>query len=154
GDARGPVGRGVLSGDVGGCGACGLVDREALSVDAGGFDLPDTGDRGRRLGPWPRFGCRGSSRREGFGRGGFPRAGGLGNPDRAGLVLDGERRPDAGVPLDLLDLDQGRELLADLVGHLRQAVDVLLEAWPLAPAIPLGELRGQLVEAAIVAGTG
>src|SRR5262249_28770613 len=42
--------------------------------------------------------------------------------------------------------------LADLVGHRRQAVDVLLEAGPLAPAIALGELLGQFVESAIVAG--
>jgi hypothetical protein len=56
----------------------------------------------------------------------------------------------AGVTLEVFDLDQGREHLADLVFHLRQAVDVLLEAGPLAPAIPLGELLGQLVEPAIV----
>ena len=43
-----------------------------------------------------------------------------------GPIVDGERRLDAGVCLDLLDLDQGREHLADLVGHLRQPVDVLL----------------------------
>ena len=66
----------------------------------------------------------------------------------------GRRRLAPGILLGLLDLDQGREHLADLVGHLRQAVDVLLQARPLAPAIPLGELLGQLVEAAIVAGAG
>ena len=60
----------------------------------------------------------------------------------------------AGVALDLLDLDQGREHLADLLGHLRQAVDVLLQARPLAAAIPLGELLGELIEPAVVARTG
>jgi hypothetical protein len=54
----------------------------------------------------------------------------------------------------LLDLDQGREHLADLGGHLRQALDVLLEARPLAAAIPLGELIGPLVEPGISPGTG
>ena len=114
--------------------ACGPVDRAALSLDAGGFHRPDTGDRCWRLGHWPRFGWRALSRREAIGQRGPPRTGGVG--------------------LDLLDLDQGRERLADLVGHLRQAVDVLLQVRPLAPAIALGELPGQLVEAAIVAGTG
>src|SRR5262249_41733019 len=59
----------------------------------------------------------------------------------------------AGVSLDLFDFDQGREHLPDLLGHRRQAVDVLLDARPLAPAIPLDELLGQLVEPAEVART-
>jgi hypothetical protein len=58
------------------------------------------------------------------------------------------------VLLGQLDLDQRREHLADLVGHLRETIDVLLEARPLAPAIPLGELLGQLVKPGISAGTG
>jgi hypothetical protein len=57
----------------------------------------------------------------------------------------------AGVSLDLFDFDQGREHLADLVGHLRQAVDVLLEARPLAPAKALGKLLGELIEPVVVA---
>ncbi len=60
----------------------------------------------------------------------------------------------AGVALDLLDLDQGREHLADLVGHLGQAVRVLLDARPLAAAIPIGELLGQLVEPAVARESG
>ena len=48
--------------------------------------------------------------------------------------------------LGLLDLHQRREQLADLVGHRRAAVDVFLQARPLAAAIPLGELLGQLVK--------
>jgi hypothetical protein len=60
----------------------------------------------------------------------------------------------ASVVLDLFDLDQGREHLADLVGHFGKAVDVLFDAGPLTPAITLGELLGQLVEPAVVVGTG
>ena len=59
----------------------------------------------------------------------------------------------ADVPLDLFDLNQGREHLPDLVGHLGQAVNILLQARPLAQAIPLDELLGQLVEPPIFAGT-
>ncbi len=58
------------------------------------------------------------------------------------------------VAVGLLDLGQGREHLPDLVGHLGQAVDVLLQARPLAAAVALGELLGELVEPPVVAGTG
>ena len=57
------------------------------------------------------------------------------------------------VLLDPLDLDQGREQLADLVGQLGAAVDVLLQAGPLAAAEPRGELLGQLVEPPVIGGT-
>ena len=55
---------------------------------------------------------------------------------------------------DLFDLRERREHLADLVGHLRQAVDVSLQTRLLAPAIPLCELFSQLVEAAIIGRVG
>jgi hypothetical protein len=60
----------------------------------------------------------------------------------------------AGVLLDPFDLGQGRKSLADLLADSRQAVDILPHAEPLAPAISLGELLGQLVEPAIIAGIG
>jgi hypothetical protein len=60
----------------------------------------------------------------------------------------------AGVSPDLFDLEQGREQLADLLCHLGRTIDVPLEAGPLAAAIPSGELPGQPVEPAVVAGPG
>ncbi len=60
----------------------------------------------------------------------------------------------ARLAIGLLDLDHRREHLADLLGHFREPVDVLLQARALAPAITLGELLGELVEAAVVARTG
>ena len=50
------------------------------------------------------------------------------------------------VVLGALDLDQGGEELADLVGQLGAAVDVLLQAGPLAAAVPLQERLGQLAD--------
>jgi hypothetical protein len=56
------------------------------------------------------------------------------------------------VLLGALDLDQGREELADLVGQLGAAVDVLLQAGPLPAPEPRGELLGQLVEPTVIRG--
>jgi hypothetical protein len=57
------------------------------------------------------------------------------------------------VLLDALDLDQRREQFADLVGQVGAAVDVLLQAGPLAAPEPRGELLGQLVEPPVIGGT-
>jgi hypothetical protein len=63
------------------------------------------------------------------------------------------RLPERVIPggsLDLFDLDQGREHLADFIGHFRQTVDIFFQSRALAPAIPLGKLLGQLVKTIIV----
>jgi hypothetical protein len=74
--------------------------------------------------------------------------------DLAKAGVGGRRRVAVGVVLRLLDLDQGREHLPDLRGHLRQPIDVLLHARPLAAAIALGELLGEFVEPPVVKRTG
>ena len=56
------------------------------------------------------------------------------------------------IVLDLLDLDHGREQLADVVGQLGMAVDVLLETRPFAGPIARGELVGQPGEQDVVGG--
>ncbi len=56
--------------------------------------------------------------------------------------------------LGLLEPDHRREHLADLVGQIGIAVDVLLERRPLAPAIPRGELGRQVVEPCVLVGIG
>jgi hypothetical protein len=56
----------------------------------------------------------------------------------------------AGVSLRPFDLDKGGKHLPDLVGHFREAIDVLLDARPLSQAIPLRELLGEFVESTIV----
>ena len=53
---------------------------------------------------------------------------------------------------DLLDLDHGREQLADVVGQLGMAVDVLLERRPFAGPVPRGELVGEPGEQDVVGG--
>jgi hypothetical protein len=47
---------------------------------------------------------------------------------------------------DLLDGDQGREELADLLGQLRVALGLFRQAGPLAAAVAGGELLGQPIE--------
>ena len=54
--------------------------------------------------------------------------------------------------LDLLDLDHGGEQLADVLGQLGMAVDVLLETRPFAGSIACGELVGELGEQDVVGG--
>src|SRR5208337_2643108 len=48
--------------------------------------------------------------------------------------------------LEMLDLDQGREQLADVVGPLGAARNVLLQTWPLATPQPRLERLGQLLD--------
>ncbi len=60
-----------------------------------------------------------------------------------------------GVPaivLDLLDLHHGGEQLADVLGQLGMAVDVLLETRPFAGTVPRGELVGESREQDVVGG--
>ena len=49
------------------------------------------------------------------------------------------------VVLDLLDLDHGREQLANVVGQLGVTVDVFLETRPFASPVACGELVGESV---------
>jgi hypothetical protein len=57
------------------------------------------------------------------------------------------------VLLDLLHFDHRREQLADVVGQLGIAVNVLLQGRPLAGAVAGGELIGELGEQNIIGGT-
>ena len=135
GDARWPVDRGVLSGDAGGFSAAGpsIAPLCPWTPVASTVPTPATvagaWDPGRVSDAEVWVAGRGSA---GVGSN-VPVASGIGTgPARSWTASGTSTRS---VWLDLLDLDQGRERLADLVGHLRQAVDVLLQARPLAPAI-------------------
>src|SRR5947209_4476952 len=55
--------------------------------------------------------------------------------------------------LDLFDLEHGREELADLVGQVGVAVDVLLQRRPFALPIPSRKLLRQLIEQGELTGT-
>jgi hypothetical protein len=65
----------------------------------------------------------------------------------------GRRRDGLAVFLDLLHADQGREEVADIVRQLGVLGDVFRQGGPFPPAVPGGELVGQLVEQDLASGT-